>query len=377
MQFISASDESLRTQGRITATADGGQLWVYPYTQARFRFTGRTLAVRLRNHWNYGDIRLGVIIDNTQYSVRIPSPAEPDMPANCAEEPETGMLTLTIADHLPTIEHEAVVFKRQDGGMHYLEFAGVFVDDDARVSAPAQAPSERRIEIYGDSVSCGERNEAVLYTGKADPDVDLSGYSNSWYSYGAIAARKLGADLRIIAQGGAPLLDGIGWFNAPDYIGMESIWNRAAYNPALGEPVMWDFHDYDPHIVVIALGQNDSHPDDFMARDYTGETAVHWRARYADFIHALRAQYPDAHIVCTTTVLEHDANWDRAIDEVVAECNDPQVTHFAYSRRALARPGTRASPRTGRWRANCARTSSRSARSCGNGDARVSVGIIG
>ena len=218
MQFISASDESLRTQGRITATADGGQLWVYPYTQARFRFTGRTLAVRLRNHWNYGDIRLGVIIDNTQYSVRIPSPAEPDMPANCAEDPETGMLTLTIADHLPTIEHEAVVFKRQDGGMHYLEFAGVLVDGDARVSAPAQAPSERRIEIYGDSVSCGERNEAVLYTGKADPDVDLSGYSNSWYSYGAIAARKLGADLRIIAQGGAPLLDGIGWFNAPDYI---------------------------------------------------------------------------------------------------------------------------------------------------------------
>lgn len=59
MQFISASDESLRTQGRITATADGGQLWVYPYTQAHFRFTGRTLAVRLRNHWNYGDIRLG------------------------------------------------------------------------------------------------------------------------------------------------------------------------------------------------------------------------------------------------------------------------------------------------------------------------------
>ena len=339
MQFISASDESLRTQGRITATADGDQLWVYPYTQARFRFTGRTLAVRLRNHWNYGDIRLGAIIDNTQYSVRIPSPAEPGMPAGCAEDAETDMLTLTIADHLPPVEHEAVVFKRQDGGMHYLEFAGVLVDDDARVAGPAQPPSERRIEIYGDSVSCGERNEAVLYTGKADPDVDLSSYSNSWYSYGAIAARKLGADLRIIAQGGVPLLDGIGWFNAPDYIGMESIWNRVAYNPALGEPVMWDFREYEPHVVVIALGQNDSHPSDFMARDYTGETAAHWRARYADFIRALRAQYPDAHIVCTTTVLEHDANWDRAIDAVVAECNDPQVTHFAYSRAGTGTPG--------------------------------------
>lgn len=76
-----------------------------------------------------------------------------------------------------------------------------------------------------------------------------------------------------------------------------------------------------------------------MARDYTGETAVHWRARYADFIHALRAQYPDAHIVCTTAVLEHGANWDRAIDEAVAECNDPQVTHFAYSRAGTGTPG--------------------------------------
>lgn len=339
MQFISASDESLRTQGRITATADGGQLWVYPYTQAHFRFTGRTLAVRLRNHWNYGDIRLGVIIDNTQYSVRIPSPAEPDMPANCAEDPETGMLTLTIADHLPTIEHEAVVFKRQDGGMHYLEFAGVLVDGDARVSAPAQAPSERRIEIYGDSVSCGERNEAVLYTGKADPDEDLSAYSNSWFAYDAIAARALGADLRIISQGGAPLLDGIGWFNAPDYLGMESIWNRVQYNPALGEPTDWDFRDDDPQVVIVALGQNDSHPDDFMSADYTGKQAVNWRARYAEFLGNLLERYPDSHIICTTTVLQHDRNWDRAIDEMVSELDNPQITHLDYSHAGTGTPG--------------------------------------
>ena len=336
MRLIAYTNQAFQHQGRTERTEDG-LLWVFPYTQARFRFTGTTLSVRLRNHWNYGDIRLGVIIDDTQYSVRVPSPAEPQLPPY-AEEDE-GVLTLRIADHLPDIEHRAVAFKRQDGGMHYMEFVGVGIDDDAHIMAPLDAPSERRIEIYGDSVSCGERNEAVLYTGKPDPDVDLSSYSNSWYSYGAIAARALGAELRIIAQGGAPLLDGIGWFNAPDYIGMESIWNRAAYNPALGEPIMWDFHDYTPHVVVIALGQNDSHPDDFMARDYTGETAAHWRARYADFIHALRAQYPDAHIVCTTTVLEHDANWDRAISEVVAECNDPQVTHFAYSRAGTGTPG--------------------------------------
>lgn len=336
MRLIADTDQALQYQGRAERTEDG-QLWVFPYTQARFRFTGTTLSVRLRNHWNYGDIRLGVIIDGTQYSVRVPSPAEPQLPPY-AEEDE-GVLTLRIADHLPAIEHRAVVFKRQDGGMHYMEFIGVGIDDDARIMAPLDAPSERRIEIYGDSVSCGERNEAVLYTGKADPDVDLSSYSNAWYSYGAVAARALGAELRIIAQGGAPLLDGIGWFDAPNYKGMESIWDRVRYNPALGATSMWDFDDYAPQVVVVALGQNDSHPDDFMADDYDGATAAHWRARYADFVRALRARYPEARIVCTTTVLEHSTQWDRAIREAVDEVGDPRVSYFGYTRAGNGTPG--------------------------------------
>ncbi|MEE0653501.1 MAG: GDSL-type esterase/lipase family protein [Bifidobacterium criceti] len=336
MQFIASTNQAFQYQGRTEQT-DDGQLWVFPYTQVRFRFTGTSLRVKLRNHWNYGDIRLGVIIDNTQYSVRVPSPAEPALPPY-AEEDE-GTLTLLIADDLPDIDHEAVVFKRQDGGMHYLEFIGVGIDDDARIAPPRHAPSERRIEIYGDSVSCGERNEAVLYTGEADPDIDLTSYSNAWYSYGAIAARMLGADLRIIAQGGAPLIDGIGWFNAPDYIGMESIWDRVRYNPALGETSTWAFDDYAPQIVVIALGQNDSHPDDFMEDDYDGRTSAHWRARYADFVRALRGRYPRARIICTTTVLEHSDMWDRAIREAVAAVGDPLVTYFGYSRAGNGTPG--------------------------------------
>ena len=66
-----------------------------------------------------------------------------------------------------------VVYKRQDGE-HYLEITGFLIDDQARVLPPATPAPIRRIEVYGDSVSCGERNEAALYTGKADPDTDLS-----------------------------------------------------------------------------------------------------------------------------------------------------------------------------------------------------------
>ena len=266
MQFIDAFNPAFRTMGRIGESKNHLPLWVFPYTQARFRFTGTSLAVRLRNFWNYGHTRIGVIIDNTQFSVRVPSPVEPE-PDAAVSVGEDGMLTIRIASHLPNIEHRAIVFKREDGGMHYMEFAGVEIDDDA------------------------------LCTGKADPDEDLSAYSNSWFAYDAIAARALGADLRIISQGGAPLLDGIGWFNAPDYLGMESIWDRVQYNPALGEPTDWDFRDDDPQVVIVALGQNDSHPYDFMAADYTGEQAANWRARYAEFLGDLLERYPDAHII--------------------------------------------------------------------------------
>ncbi|KFI65531.1 GDSL-type esterase/lipase family protein [Bifidobacterium cuniculi] len=351
MRQIAPLDPAIHHEGRA-ATQDGVPLWVFPYTQARFRFSGTTLAVRVRSHWNYGHTRIGVIIDNTQFSLRLPSPDEPVLPANVAEG-EDGVLTVTVATDLPDVEHEAVVFKRQDGGMHYLEFHGVAVDDGAHVAPPqGGAPTDpmapgvpplpdpaRRIEFYGDSVTCGERNEAVTYTGMADPDIDLSSDSNSWYSYAAITGRMLGAETRLISQGGIPLLDGIGWFNAPDYLGMESMWDKVAYNPPLGDAIDWDFHDFTPQVVVVALGQNDSHPDDFMAQDYEGGQAATWRREYRAFLGRLLERYPHAHVVCTTTVLEHDDAWDRAIHEVATAMEDPRVTHFAYSRAGTGTPG--------------------------------------
>ena len=47
------------------------------------------------------------------------------------------------------------------------------------------------MEVFGDSVSCGEVSEALKYVGKPDPEHDGE-YSNSWYSYAWITARKLG-----------------------------------------------------------------------------------------------------------------------------------------------------------------------------------------
>ena len=173
MHTITFDDPALRFMGRIDDDNPKAPIWVFPYTQVSFRCTGSHIRVKLRNHWNYGDIFLGAIIDGLEVKVPVPIDAT----------------TITLAEHLPDIEHEVTIFKRQDGGMCHLEMLGIELDDGATILPPADARPPRRMEVYGDSVSCGERNEAIRYVGQADPEVDLSGYSDSWHSYAAIAAR--------------------------------------------------------------------------------------------------------------------------------------------------------------------------------------------
>ena len=97
-------------------------------------------------------------------------------------------------------------------------------------------------------------------------------------------ARGLDAQLHDIAQGGVALLDNTGWYHEPDYIGMEHVWNKMRYDSLYGQVTEWDFSKYTPDIVIVAIGQNDSHPDDYMKTDYEGEMSKNWRTHYRQFL---------------------------------------------------------------------------------------------
>ena len=141
--------------------------------------------------------------------------------------------------------------------------------------------------------------------GKPDPEHDGE-YSNSWYSYAWITARKLGAELHDTSQGGIALLDHTGWFMEPDYLGVESCYDKLEYCPALSSVKSWDFKKYQPQVVVVAIGQNDNHPVDYMAENYQSEKSVYWRKRYQEFIEKLMELYPDSQIILTTTILTRE-----------------------------------------------------------------------
>lgn len=323
---IKLDDKRILYTGRIDWSDEEKPVFVFPCTSLAFRFTGDVLKICVENHNAYWDNYLGCILDGKQFTLLLETEGKTEVSIEVNRELSQETLQ----------EHEFLLFKRQDA-CHEVKILEIEIAEDGKLLNPPQRP-KRRIEVYGDSVSAGEVSEAVRYVGKEDPEHNGE-YSNSWYSYAWMTARKLNAEIHDIAQGGIPLLDGSGWFCDSELIGMESVWDKVHYNPALGEPTLWEFEKYIPQVVIVAIGQNDSNPEDYMQYDPEGWKAMEWKNRYERFLRGLRVKYPQAYIVCMTTLLSHDAAWDMAINEVVERMQDEKISHYLFRRNGCGTPG--------------------------------------
>ena len=322
-KLIPMTDPMLRYTGRIDDSQPGCPFFIYPCSSLALRVKGRTLRVGLENFNSYFENRLGVIVNGEQSAILL----------------EKGEQEIDLSDKLTQDENDVLLFKRQDC-CHAYRLHGLVVAAEGGLLALPERP-KRRMEVYGDSVSAGEVSEAEFACAQPDPEGHNGLYSNSWLSYAWQAARLLNAEVHDNATGGMALLNGTGYFSWPDFIGMESCWDKINYYPPFGEPTPWDFGRYTPHVVVVAIGQNDHNPVNIMADDYDSEASKHWRSEYRRFLGQLREKYPRAHIVCTTTILGHHENWDKAIDQVCCEMRqtDERVHHFLYTKNGCGTPG--------------------------------------
>lgn len=318
---VMPDNELLQYCGRIGKAECGDPEFVFACSFVRWRFKGTSAAVVLTNSRYYWNSYAGCIVDGEQKKFELP---------------EEGTVRLELATQLEDKEHEIVFFKRMDA-CHSFVLHGIVLNEEAELIGQEPLP-DRRIEVFGDSVSAGEVSEAVDYVGESDPEHNGE-YSNSWYSYSWLTARKLNAQLHNNAQGGIALLPGTGWFAGPDFMGLEQTYDKIKYYPDYENATQWDFSKYIPHVVIVAIGQNDANPEDYMKTDYEGEKAENWRSHYRSFLLRLRELYPAAYIITATTVLRHDPAWDRAIDEVTRGLDDDRISHFLYSRNGDATPG--------------------------------------
>ncbi len=141
--------------------------------------------------------------------------------------------------------HTVTVFRRTEPLFQPIQFLGLELPDGAQLlEPPAQAAI--RMQVIGDSISCGYGNEADSHT---DPFTHHT--ENGELTYWAIAARELDADVRCAAWSGRGVLrdrQGNQQGQLPE------IWRSAL--PIQNAPeragVQWT-----PTIVVVNLGTND------------------------------------------------------------------------------------------------------------------------
>lgn len=319
--LIALDSGELVYSGRIDFHDPKHPEWIFPATALHFRFYGKGASLWVTNRNDYWKNTLGAIVDGAQLRFDLNNDGETE---------------LRLVDEASDSGHDVLVFKRMDG-CHEVVLERLALSEGSRL-LPAPGRPRRRIEVYGDSVSAGELSEAVHRTGMTDPPHNGE-FSNSWYSYAWLTARRLGAELHDIAQGGIALLDGTGWFHEPNAVGMESVWDAVHYSPAFGGRTSWDFLRWTPQAVIVALGQNDSHPSDYMAQSPDGEQGKRWKDAYKAFLMKLRETYPKARIICCTTLLEHDAAWDDAIGKACREMNDANISQYCFRRNGRGTPG--------------------------------------
>ena len=169
--------------------------------------------------------------------------------------------------------HHVAIYKAnqaRSGGVNLygLTFRGILTEPPL--------PSPLRIQIIGDSISCGA---GAVDNGREEGHAD-----SAEYSYGALLARSLPADVTVTAVSGWGLACG----------GM----NESALIPAIYEKtnffrdpsLAYDFTLDQPDLVILALGTNDYR---FASE---GREEVLKKAA-ADFLARLRRLYPSARIL--------------------------------------------------------------------------------
>jgi lysophospholipase L1-like esterase len=237
------------------------------------RFSGSSIGVRLAGATNYFDVRIDGMLLPT---VLVTSMGKQDYP---------------LATNLGSGTHELSVFRRSEARGGDTTFLGLTLDPAGALLPPPPAP-DRRLEVIGDSTTCGYGADGKSATCAASPANE-----NYDVAYGAVAARAVGADLITIA-----------WTAKGMYRNFAGDMNETMpmlYGRTLGvDPaIVWDHSSWVPHAILINLGDNDFQQ---------GDPGPPFVTTYTAFVKRLRGYYPQALIICAIGPKLTDPHLSRA-----------------------------------------------------------------
>lgn len=264
-----------RYVGRHVIEGDGAVRFSWPGTGAVVRFRGTALRATLDGAAQF-------------FTVVIDGEAQPTLAVSGGEE------SYTLASGLSDAEHTVELYRRTEGLFGPTVLRAIEVDGEL-LGVPAPL---RSMEVIGDSISAGYGVDG------ADESCSFSAATENHYlTYGAVAGRALGAELSTVAWSGKGVVHNYG---TDTFEPLPELYDRviASEDASTGTIRSVD-------AVVINLGTNDFSTEG----DPTSEV---FTPAYVALLEAVRAQHPDAMILCTIAPLLSGDDGARATSYIQA-----------------------------------------------------------
>lgn len=315
---VSFNDKHISYEGRIPFIADAAELmWPGTSVTINFKGTGISGIFKDQDTSNY----YNVIIDKDSiYKIKF----------------DTVKETVPLVSGLPYGKHSLQLFKRTEWDKGKTWFYGLVTDSDTRLLRPDK-PLKRKIEFFGNSITCGYAINDV------QKDNSSGYYENNYDSYAAITARHYHAQYHCTAKSGIGIM--VSWFP----LIMPEMYNRLDPTDATSR---WDFSKYTPDLVVINLLQNDSWiikmPDNPQFKKRFGTTPPNEAQivnAYKNFVQTIRNTYPKASIICmlgNMDITKEGSPWPGHVQKAVNEMRDKKIlTYFSPYKNTPGHPKVR------------------------------------
>ena len=277
LRAYDADDPNLVYTGRIDFSDPKAPRYSSPAVYVTAKFRGVSVSVKVKSDTsstNYFDL---VIDGDAAHATKVQTSAN------------TGWLNAV--SNLTYGEHTATLVKRTEASPGEVQFQG-FEFGGTILPPPAAKP--HKIEIIGDSISCGSGD---LAADKSTQCNDINQYSNANLAYGPVLARQLNADYVVTAYSGIGTIrnDNCGTDTMP--VIYDRLFLEKASSGDAGSNV-WDTTEFKPDAILIGLGTNDFKPGSCsnppLNETYDPTNYALFISTLKNFITTLRGYYADA-----------------------------------------------------------------------------------
>lgn len=248
-------EPGIRWLGRVVKTQNGAR-FSWPGTGFTARWQGTSAKVTLKT----GQVDYFQLVVDGQVKLLTTLQGEHDY---------------DLAQNLTQGEHTVVLWRRTEANYGTVEVTKLDWAGGTLLSPPP--PSNKRIEVVGDSISVGFGVEC-----KTQGEAFSYATENNYQTYEAITGRDLGAEVMTMAWSGIGMWRDVGGgFTSQMPVRYLRTLGNEDNSPA------WDFASYTPAAVVVLLGTND------FAK---GDPAQPFVDAYKTFVADVRAHYPAARV---------------------------------------------------------------------------------